>query len=247
MPIFNTFLTVNSAVESVLNQTYKNLEIIIIDDCSTEDGIDQLEEMYTKDCRVKIIRLAKNMGVWNARNVGVQMASGRYIAFCDADDCWYSHKLTKQISFLLKHKAMITFSSYDIINAESNIIGQHLISKTKVNYHDMLYYNHIGNLTAVIDCKQAGKPKQENIHHEDYAMWLKLMNTSSLVIGIKEPLAAYRIHSKNLSGNKFKSLIWHFYVLKYSEKINVFKAVYYTLFGRLRLFYKRRLIKLGEN
>tara|TARA_B100000963_G_scaffold361238_1_gene395709 strand:+ start:5034 stop:5825 length:792 start_codon:yes stop_codon:yes gene_type:complete len=239
IPIYNAFHTVGFTIDSVLSQTYRNLEVIIIDDSSSNEGIDKLEKYYEGDHRINIIRLENNLGVWNARNVGIKSSKGRYIAFCDADDLWHAKKLEKQIALMVKEEADIVFSSYDIVDADGNKIGQDLISKTKIQYTDMLYYNHIGNLTAILDSEQIGKPEQQNIHHEDYAMWLKLMRIGPTVIGITEPLAAYRVHSSNLTKNKVRSLVWHYNVLKNSENINTFNSIYYTLIGRLRLFYKK--------
>ena len=241
VPVFNASRTVKLAIDSILNQTYKNLEVIIIDDCSTDNSIDNLRKFYASDGRVHIIKLSRNQGVANARNVGIKLSKGRYIAFCDSDDLWYAEKLEKQLTLMVNEKAYIVYSSYDIIDAEGKKIGQRLISKTKLAYEDMLYYNHVGNLTAILDSFHLGKPEQKNFRHEDYVMWLELMRSGCIAVGHSEPLAAYRSHSSNLTKNKVQSLIWHYKVLKELENISRIRAIFLTLLGRVQLVYNRFL------
>lgn len=241
VPTYNSFHTIKLTVNSILAQTYKNIEVIIIDDCSTDDGINNLRKCYKNDSRVLIKRLEYNQGVANARNAGINLSKGRYIAFCDADDLWYAEKLEKQLTLMVTEKAQIAYSSYDVISVDGDKIGERIITKTELTYNDLLYYNHIGNLTAILDSTQLGKPEQRNIRHEDYAMWLELMRSGCIAVGTLEPLAAYRRHSTNLSKNKVKSLIWHYTVLTEAENINRIRAVFLTLFGRIQLVYDRLL------
>lgn len=240
IPSYNSFDTIQASINSILAQTYKQLEIIVIDDGSTDKGFDDLVKTYNNYGRIKFLRLGANAGVWHARNVGIEASVGRFIAFCDADDIWYTRKLEKQVALLKRTNAHIVFSSYDIIDATGKIISQNSITKNVVSYQDMLYRNHIGNLTAVVDTRYCGKPRLQNIRHEDYAMWLELMHSgSSKVIGINESLAGYRIHAANLTKNKLKSLVWHYRVLRDAAKLSVLDALYFTLIGRAQLMLQR--------
>ena len=161
VPSYNSFETIETTIRSILSQTYNDLEVIVVDDCSTELGIDNVQRTFQSEPYVKFLLLDKNCGVWNARNVGMEFAQGRFIAFCDADDVWYPHKLEKQLNILSLEEADIVFSSYDIIDAFGKGLGTRFIEKDHLSYSDMLNYNHIGNLTAVLDTQKFGVPAQQ--------------------------------------------------------------------------------------
>ena len=214
VPVFNSEKTLAETIESLIRQIHKNVEIIIINDCSTDQSqklIDSFKETYPD--KIVSILFKENMGVSHARNCGIKYATGQYIAFCDSDDTWFKEKLFIQISAMKEKKYFCCHSSY--LFCDSDLEPIHTISaKEKVTVHDMKFRNHVGNLTGIYDANKLGKFYQEiGLGHEDYDMWIKII-TKENSLGIDIPLAKYRFHKESLSHNKVRSALWYFGVIK---------------------------------
>lgn len=216
MPCYNSSETIKSSIQSILDQTYSNLELIIIDDYSKDEST-EIVETYLEDKRVKLIRNQNNLGVAETRNRGIENAQGKYIAFCDSDDVWLKDKLTKQVHYLQRYD--IVCSNYILSNIEKkrtkNIKGPEFIT-----YHQMLKSNFIPNSSAIYNCSALGKIYQKKVRHEDYLMWLELMKKTNIVYRIQEPLMQYNQVQQSLSGNKLHSLIWTYKILHRELKLN---------------------------
>ncbi|MGI9915862.1 glycosyltransferase family 2 protein [Vibrio owensii] len=227
MPAFNAGMFIRRSIESVLSQTHHNLELIIINDNSNDDTVDVIKSF--SDERIKLIENNQNIGVALTRNRGLKVATGRFIALLDSDDIWNPRKLELQVNALLNdHNAVCSHTAYERINKHDEKIG-HVSAVEKVNHKLLLRGNFIGNLTGVIDTNKIPfKVEQANIKHEDYLMWLNILKGDSehYSIGINEPLAKYRVHT-SLSSNKFKSMYWHWSILRKQLDINVFKSFFY--------------------
>ncbi|RAU36896.1 glycosyltransferase family 2 protein [Enterobacter sp. ECC-175] len=218
MPAYNSGDYIAKSIDSVLAQTYENFELIVINDCSTDNTLNIIRTY--DDHRIIAINMTHNSGVAEARNEGIRRASGQFIAFLDSDDMWKPTKLQTQIDTLLRSNCHCCHTAYNRITEDGNIIST-VNCKKLVSLKDMLKHNEIGNLTGLYDVYALGKIYQETIGHEDYLMWLNIMsNTDS--VGIQLPLAEYRVRKSSLSSNKFKSLRWHYEILK---KIIGFKPV----------------------
>lgn len=227
MPAYNAGRFICRSIESVLNQTYTDLELIIINDKSLDDTLDVVNSF--SDERIKVISNENNLGVALTRNAGLKIATGRFIAFLDSDDLWNPRKLELQVNALLDDQnAVCSHTAYERISEHGEKIG-HVSAVEKVNHKLLLRGNFIGNLTGVIDTdKISFKVEQANIKHEDYLMWLNILKGDSehYSIGINEPLAKYRVHT-SLSSNKLKSMYWHWSILRKQLDINVFKSFFY--------------------
>ena len=228
-PSYNSEKYIFQTIESVLNQTYENWEMIIVDDASIDNSINIIESYTKKDNRIKLIKLKKNNGPAIARNVGIKNAKGRYIAFLDSDDLWLPTKLEKQINFMKKNDVGLCYSSYYLIDEKSNNIGKFNIPKEKVTYFELLKTCIIGNLTAIYDIEKVGKVFMENVGHEDYTLWLKILKKIHCAYGIKEPLAQYRIYYNSISSNKFRAAKWQWNIYRNIEKLNLFESLYYFM------------------
>lgn len=228
MPMFNASSFAKQAIYSVQSQSYKNWELIIVDDCSTDDSIAVLEKELS-DHRIFLIKNKKNLGIANSRNIAISAAQGRYIAFLDSDDIWLPTKLERQLAFMKKTKFPICFSSYYTINKNNIKTGLRLIPD-RSSYESLLTAHHIGTLTAIYDTEFYGKQYFLEIHHEDYEMWLRLFKKlPSPIFGIKEPLAEYRVHNGSKSSNKFKTIMWRWRIYREFEKLNISKSFYYLI------------------
>lgn len=205
-PTYNSSKYIVETIESILNQTYSNWELLITDDCSIDDTLKIIDAYVLKDKRIKLFQLNENSGAGIARNYSIEKSSGRYIAFCDSDDQWLPNKLAKQVSMMKENGIALSFSSYHIIDEEGHPKGK-VIAKSKVDYKVMLRNNYIGCLTAMYDAIQLGKVYMPEIRkRQDWALWLSILKLTDKAYGIKEPLAVYRDRSNSISTNK-KDLI----------------------------------------
>lgn len=230
-PAYNAAAYIAETIESVLNQTYTNWEMLIVNDCSKDNTAEIVESYAKKDKRINLINLKQNSGTAIARNAAIQNAKGRYIAFLDSDDLWKEEKLQKQIEFMQQNGYAFTFTSYEHFKEiKENTQNQVQIPKS-LNYNQALKGNQIGCLTVMLDRKQI-----QNIHfttqrHEDYILWLNILKQGVTAHGIQESLALYRTgNSKSISGNKLQSALWTWKVYRESQKLSVVKSMYYMLF-----------------
>ena len=228
MPNYNGAKYISIAIESVIFQTYPFWELIIIDDCSTDNSVNIIEEYVAKDKRIKLIRLPKNSGAAIARNTGIEVALGQYIAFLDSDDVWLPNKLEKQITFMKDNDIDLTYSSFYIINESGHIKVIRTI-KERISYKDLLKTNWIGNLTGIYDTQKLGKVFMENVRHEDYTLWLKILKKIKFAYGLNEPTAKYRILARSYSSNKFNTIQWMWHIYRKIEKLNILQSAYYLI------------------
>ena len=210
MPCFNSELTIKQAINSVIKQDYINWELIIVDDFSTDNSVSIIKS-YLNDRRIKLIRSENNAGVAEARNKALRESIGEFICFLDADDFWISNKLTLQLSILNSGICDCVHSSYYRFSENHIKLRK---CRAIVSYKDIQKNNFIGNLTGMYNCERLGVFYQKDIGHEDYLMWLEIINKSRFSIGILEPLAFYRMQQNSLSSNKLRNLKWHYAVLR---------------------------------
>ncbi|WP_150546973.1 glycosyltransferase family 2 protein [Citrobacter amalonaticus] len=223
MPAYNSGKYIARSIDSVLAQTYEHFELIIVNDCSTDDTLQVIQEY--DDPRIVVITLNSNSGVATARNEGLKFASGNYIAFLDSDDVWKPSKLQLQVSILSKSEFSCCHSGYDRIGEDDQILTT-VACKNLVSFDDMLKHNEIGNLTGMYDRDSIGKVYQKNIGHEDYLMWLDVTAMTHSV-GLSMSLAGYRVRKSSLSSNKFKSIVWHYRIIRSKIGFRPFKLVYF--------------------
>ena len=214
MPTFNASKYLAGSIESILSQTYTNLELLITDDCSTDDTRNILKEFSERDKRVKVKYLKENSGPGVARNRSIERAKGRYIAFCDCDDRWMPDKLERQLAHMRKHDCALCSSSYLICDENDKITGVN-ISPSHVTLGMLKRDNKIGCLTAKFYMPAIRK-------RQDWALFLNILKECQICFCITEPLAYYRQRVNSVSSNKFS-------LVKYNVN------VYETVFGYTRL------------
>jgi glycosyltransferase involved in cell wall biosynthesis len=195
-PAYNCEKYIRETIESVLNQSYINWEIIIVNDYSTDNTLDIIRKFAALDDRIKYITNKKNLGAASSRNVATKAAKGDYIAFLDSDDIWYPKKLEKQISDMKEHKILLSYSAYEVIDAAGEITASHPVAH-RITYATLLKKpSAIGTLTMIYDAKRLGKFYFDRTGHEDFAVKLQILRKIPFAGGIIEPLAAYRRHDE---------------------------------------------------
>lgn len=214
MPSYNSSEYISQAIESIINQSYTKWELLITDDCSTDDTRKIIEQYVARDHRIKLFAMDENSGAGAARNISIKEAKGRYIAFCDSDDCWKPEKLEVQLKFMADNKAEICFSSYLKFDQNNNPNGI-IVAPSRVTYRDMIKNDYIGFSTCIYDTSRIGKYYMPILRkRQDWAFLLLLMKECPLAYGIKNPLACYRIRKSSLSRNKIKLVRYNVAVYK---------------------------------
>ena len=228
MPLHNCEAFVLESIDSVLRQTYKNWELIIVDDMSTDNSFTVVQEYIRDEARIKLYRMNQNSGVSSTRNYALELAEGKYIAFLDSDDLWLSDKLEKQLAFMENENIFLSYTSYYRINVKNEITGM-FHAKKSVTYDDMLKTSSMGTLTTIYNAEKLGKYYFKEIGHEDYIMKLQILKDIDYASGIDEPLAKYRIINNSLSGNKFKTACWQWNIYRDIEHLPFMKSLYYFM------------------
>lgn len=215
IPVYNAEKYISETIESVLNQTYQEIEIVIVDDCSNDKSRQIIENYAVNYSNIVFHTQDKNYGAAVARNKALRIARGRYVAFLDSDDLWYPQKIERQLKFMKNNNAPICFTSIEMIDEKNNLIKGKRDVRKIVNYKFLLKNTMIATSTVVIDRNTIGDFQMPNIRSgQDYATWLQLMRNGTNAYGLNEVLVKYRVRSNSLSSNKFKSVkqVWNIQV-----------------------------------
>ena len=181
-PVYNSEKYISDHIKSVQNQTYSNWELILVDDCSSDHSAALINSFQKNDSRIKYFRLEKNSGAGIARNKGIELAQGQYIAFLDSDDQWFPKKLERQLNFMQKNSYYFTFTDYDMVDEKGQRLAKQVKCKSRVTYKSALYKNPIGCLTVIYDVDFFGKQYMPSIRkRQDYALWLNLLKKNQWV------------------------------------------------------------------
>jgi glycosyltransferase involved in cell wall biosynthesis len=230
MPAFNSSKFLGLAIESVLNQTYQNWELIICDDGSTDSTISIARKYEFRDSRISLIKNKYEKGAPGARNTCLDLARGRYIAFLDSDDLWLKDKLKLQVSFMEANNHIFVYSYHQVIDEEDNFIYD-CMAPASVNAKMMRASNFIPCLTAIYDSRLIGKVYQPNIvKRNDFALWLKILNLREVDRAYCLPIvtARYRANVYGLSSNKRDALKYFYICLKNFGNCNLIQAYIFT-------------------
>jgi glycosyltransferase involved in cell wall biosynthesis len=241
MPSFNSERFISDSLNSILEQTFADWEVIVSDDFSNDKTKYIVYPFIQKDDRIKLIESDRNCGPALARNKAIERAKGRYIAFLDSDDLWLPEKLEKQINFMTLNKSVLCFTAYGKIDEEGNV-GKTIRAPKRINYKQLLRTCSIGILTAMYDSKQLGKQYMPDLFSvEDYGLWLRITRKGYEAHGINEKLAMYRVRKHGISRNKIKKAKYQWRVYRDLEKISFFKSLFYMGFYSYYGYKKFRL------
>lgn len=242
-PSFNSGKFIGETIESVQAQSYSNWEMIIVDDCSSDNTISVVKRYQCNDSRVRLLQLAENCGAAVARNAAISIAKGRYLAFLDSDDMWDSTKLDKQLKFMLMNNLVFTFTAYREIS-EGGIPSNKCVdigTPDVVDYNSMLKkVATMGCLTVMLDRKVVAKSRMPLIRRgQDYAFWLLILRSGIKARKINEVLALYRVREGSISRNKYKKILGQWMIYRKQEKISIYMSVWFLLNYAYRALFRR--------
>ncbi|MDX1542716.1 MAG: glycosyltransferase family 2 protein [Christiangramia sp.] len=213
MPAYNSEAFISEAIRSVIDQTYPNWELFVIDDASSDSTLKIIQDYSGKDNRIHILKNSSNKGTHQTRNKGIEAATGDFIAFLDADDQWKPEKLQKQLEIISREDIAACFSSYDLISENGRPLNKKVEALPVLTYEKLLKANYVGNLTGIYNVKVLGKIYCPEIRkRQDWALWLKVIEEGGPMEGIRDSLAIYRIRKNSISNNKFEMLKYNFLV-----------------------------------
>lgn len=240
MPAYNCGDFIGITLDSIIAQTYRNWEVIVVDDCSTDNTAEVVEEYLKRESRIRYHKLDKNSGAAVARNKAVDLATGKYMAFLDSDDVWVPEKLHKQIGYMKKNGYNFTCTSYTKIDEQGNYLNRTIRAKNKSDYFGLLK-TCPGNSTVIYDAEALGKFKIPNIKkRNDYVMWLQVIKKEKFLHGLDEPLGSHRIRTGAISRNKSSLVGYHWKVYREIEKLSLIKSWYLICYWIIATAFKLR-------
>ncbi|WP_177161705.1 glycosyltransferase family 2 protein [uncultured Fusobacterium sp.] len=225
-PLYNSEKFIAETIVSVLAQTYTNWEMLIVNDCSKDNGASIVEKYSKKDKRIKLFNNKKNMGVSFTRNKAINLSQGKYIAFLDSDDLWHKEKLKKQIKMMEEKNISLSYTAYTKMNEDGSLRGKIEVPE-KVNYKKLLKGNIMGCLTVIARKDILKDSYFRQTKQEDYILWLELLKKVEFSYGIQESLAFYRVLENSRSSNKIDLVNFNWRIYREVEKLSLVESIYY--------------------
>lgn len=228
-PVYKCEKLIEETIKCVLNQTYKNWEWLLVDDCTPDNSAEIIKKYQEKDNRIKYFKLNENSGAAIARNKALSESRGRFVAYLDADDLWRNNKLEKQVSFMKENGYAFSCTDYEKIDENGNSLNKIVTIPKEVTYELFLRNTIIQTVGVMVDTKLTGKEiiKMPNIRRrQDAATWCQLLKNGFNCYECPENLSYYRVVSNSLSSNKFKAVKMNWYWYRKIEKLPFWKACY---------------------
>lgn len=239
-PCYNAGAFIGDAIESVLSQTYQDWEMIIVDDYSKDNSAEIIQGYASKDNRIIYLRTdAPSGSPAKPRNIAIEKAKGRYIAFLDADDVWLPSKLEDQIKLFEDKRVAATYTNYEKMSEDGRKNCRYVIARKEVTYDQLLKGNVIANSTGMYDTQKVGKVYSPYVHHEDYVLWLSILKKGYIARNTNQVHALYRLRKGSVSSDKLKVLGWQWHIYRDVEGLGFLKTCYCFAHYAVRATLKR--------
>ena len=228
-PVYNVEKYIDKTLESIFAQTYKDIEIVLVDDCSKDNSAQIIAKYKEKHPEIIYFLQPKNMGAGAARNKALELASGQYVAFLDSDDLWLPKKTEKQIKLMKEKKSPVSYAAIEMMDEEGKTIKGKRNLKETCDYKYLLHNTIIATSSVIVDRSMLGDFRMPlRRGGQDYATWLSLLRNGAVACGINETLVRYRVGSNSLSSNKFKSIKQVWEIQTQDEHINKIAAAFHV-------------------
>jgi len=241
MPAYNAAKTISESINSVLAQTYPHWELIVVNDASQDDTGDIIASFAAAHPNIHQINNPTNQGVSNTRNIALSHATGKYVAVLDSDDFWHSKKLAKQVEFMQKNNAVISFTATSYINDAGEPSAYILRVPKCFGYRDLLRRNLMSHSSIMVRRAQM-LPYPQGFLHEDYAVWLQVVKECGVAYGLDEPLLTYRVQAVSKSAKRIDSALMTYNAYRHVG-YNPVAAFFLTVRYAFHSIAKRRKIK----
>ncbi len=249
MPSYNAARFILASIASVVAQTFTDWELLIVDDASRDDTVEQIRAHYQHESRVRLTVLAQNQGAAVARNTAIEAARGRYIAFLDCDDHWLPEKLEVQLRFMEQTGSSFTFTAYEKVLETGEQVAVVGVPQ-RTTYHSMLKTSVVGCSTAMYDSHYFGKVLMPLVRmRQDFGLWLALLKKTPHGRGIQQVLVRYNVRADSISSNKRNAALYTWRVYRQVERLPLPAALWffanYAFRGFVRHCYPGWAKKLG--
>ncbi|MGF0071743.1 glycosyltransferase family 2 protein [Streptococcus orisratti] len=228
IPMYNASSFIEETIQTVLQQTYSNIEIIVVDDCSTDASYDVVSQLCQQHENISLLQNRKNSGVGFSRNAGVRHAKGRFISFLDADDLWLPDKLEKQVKFMLQNQYPFTFTAYQFADESGHPVRKPIQVPMKISYKEALRNHTIWTSTVMLDLdvltkEQIAMPDVRK--GQDTATWWKILKVTGYAYSINEVLSLYRRTSQSLSADKLAAVKRTWNLFRKVEGLSILQSI----------------------
>lgn len=247
VPVYNAEKHIKETINTIKKQTYKNYEVIFIDDASTDKSVSIIESKMSE--KMKLIKLDKNKESAVARNFGIENSKGRYICFLDADDLWENEKIEKQVKFMEQKQCAFSYTSFCYITEKRKICSRKVQIPEKLDYKQALKNTRILPSSAMFDIKLISKNeiKMVETELEDIATWWNILKNGYIAYGLNEVLVYYRKVKGSRSANKFKMAIKRWRLYRKNEQLSILQTIYYFIFYIKNAINKRKRVRIYGN
>jgi teichuronic acid biosynthesis glycosyltransferase TuaG len=239
-PSWNVEGLIGATIESVQAQTFGDWELLIADDCSTDQTRSVVERYAANDPRIKLIRQPRNGGPALARQTAIEQAQGRFLAFLDSDDLWLPAKLERQIDFARKNRAALSYTAFRRIDEAGSVTGRLITVANSLTYQQLLKNTSIATLTALVDRDIAGNVAMKNEPYDDFCLWLSILKNGHVAHGLNEDLARYRVRGVSVSSRRLRSAGWVWHIYRNVEQLSLIKSAWCFAHWSVRAWLKRR-------
>lgn len=246
-PNYNCGRFVAETIKCVQQQTYQNWEMIIVDDCSSDNSVEVIKEYASADKRIIFIQNEKNSGAAVSRNKALKVAKGKWIAFLDSDDLWQPNKLERQLEFMVKNDYAFSYHEYTKMDEEGKPLGVYVSGIKKVGYIDMMACCWPGCLAVMYDAEKVGLVQIKDIkRNNDTALWLKVVRKYPCYL-LKENLAQYRVRKNSITApTLWGKIMAHYPIFRIAEEMNPVASLFWTIVnvvgnGCKKVFYIKRI------
>jgi len=245
-PLFNCATFLRETIQSVQAQTFRDWELILVDDCSEDDSLEIARAFEQSDSRIRVIQLPENAGPAIARNKGIEAASGRYIAFLDSDDIWLPEKLERQLNFMTERGAAFSFCQVERLTEADKRLGISVVPED-IDYNGLLKSNVVVCSSAMYDTGMLGKVFMPLIRkRQDYGLWLRILKLTAKGHGLKEVLVQYRVRDGSVSSNKRIAAGYTWQIYRNVEQLPLASCLYYFSCYAFSGFMRTRWLKMAR-
>jgi glycosyltransferase involved in cell wall biosynthesis len=239
-PSWNVAPLIGATIESVQAQTLTDWELLVADDCSTDDTAAVVQSYAANDARVHLIRQPRNGGPALARQAAIERAQGRFVAFLDSDDLWLPAKLQRQVAFAMAQRAPLSFTAFRRINETGSVTGRLIAIPRSLSYRQLLKNTSIATLTAMVDRDIAGPIAMKNEPYDDFCLWLSILKPGRIAHGLDEDLARYRVRGSSVSSRPLRSARWVWHIYREVEQLPLLPSAWCFAHWGARAWLKRR-------
>ncbi|MGV8834203.1 MAG: glycosyltransferase family 2 protein [Devosia sp.] len=240
MPAYNAADFITETLDTVRRQSFSDWELLVVDDGSKDTTRDIVEALAALDGRIRLIRSPGNRGPAGARQLAIDHAGGRYVAFLDSDDLWLPDKLERQLVFMAEKAAVLSYTSVRRVNEDGSVTGRLMHAPPRLSYGQLLKNTAIVTSTVMVDRERSVPLRMVDAGYDDFCLWLSILRDGAIAYGLDEDLGRYRVRGGSVSSRPLRSIGWVWNIYRQVEGIPLIPSAWYLAHYGARAWLKRR-------